>query len=66
MIATKRKPKRRKQHRLSYYLAELANTTDPRRIEELVDDAAHQPPRVLSNEDYERVYWLAHDLRKEN
>lgn len=69
MPMTKRKPsKRRKQHRLAYYLAELTEDKSLREIINLRVDAAHQPRSVISDNDYERIYWRAHELleRKEN
>lgn len=50
---------KRKTHRLSYYLSALK---DPGltcgQLDELLTDAAKQMPSVLSDSDYERIYWL--------
>lgn len=50
---------KRKTHRLSYYLSALK---DPGltcgQLDELLTDAAKQMPSVLSDADYNRIYWL--------
>lgn len=60
----KRKTKRRKQHSLRYYVAELPAAETSDKILSLLDDAAHQPKRVISDKDYEKIYWQAHALLK--
>lgn len=60
----KKRPKRRKQHRLRYYVAKLPAAETSDKILSLLDDAAHQPKRVISDKDYEKIYWRAHDLLK--
>lgn len=66
MTIKKRPPrkKRRKQHCLAYYLRELNAATDWRVITDLVDDAAHQPKRVIDDKAYETIFWLAQDKLK--
>ena len=58
----KRKPKRRPQHRLAYYMSMLPTAETDRQILDLVMDAAKQPKRILSDADYEQIYWRAHGL----
>ena len=53
---------RRQQHTLSYYLEEIGKTADYYRINMLLDEAANQPEKILSHEDFIRIYWLAHDI----
>lgn len=60
----KRRTKRRKQHSLRYYAAEITQEKSEDEILSLLDDAAHQPLRVISQRDYEKIYWQAHDLLK--
>lgn len=56
--------KRRRQHSRKYYAAEMTSEKTSAEILSLLDDAAHQPRRVISDEDYEKIYWQAHNLLK--
>jgi hypothetical protein len=49
-------------------MTELTEDKSLREILNLMDDAAHQPPKVISDDDYEKIYWRAQELleRKEN
>lgn len=50
---------KRKTHRLRYYLAALENPSlTSGQLDELLTDAAKQMPSVLSDADYNRIYWL--------
>ena len=53
------KPKR-KQHRLRYYTGVLRENPDlsPAQLEALLMDAACQMPSVLTDTDYNLLYWL--------
>ena len=61
-VTKKRKTKRRRQHRPSYYLTQLPEAQSAREVLDLLSDAAHQPKRLVTDEDYERIYWQAHSL----
>ena len=58
----KRKPKRRPQHRPSYYKKQFGLNPDEKTIISLISEAAHQPKRLISDEEYTELYWQAHDL----
>ncbi len=58
-----RKPAR-KHHQLPYYEEILSVTFEPSKIFALLEDAAHQPVRILSQQDFEKLYWLAQDNLK--
>lgn len=60
----KRKPKRRPQHRPVYYRKELSKSPDAQTTLSLISEAAHQPKRILSDEEYTALYWQAIDLLK--
>lgn len=50
---------KRKTHRLGYYLTALQDTSLTRgQLNELLNDAAKQMPSILSDADYDRIYWL--------
>lgn len=50
---------KRKTHRLRYYLTALQDTSLTRgQLNELLNDAAKQMPSILSDADYDRIYWL--------
>lgn len=55
---------RRKRLRLPDYEALMSKTTDSEKINELLDEAASCPKRLLSDADYEKLYWYAQDLLK--
>lgn len=40
----------------------LGEAVYTREILELVDDAAHQPRSIISDKDYEKIYWRAQAL----
>lgn len=60
----KAKPRRRPQHRASYYRQALARAPDKSTIRSLLSEAARQPLRLVSDGEYEELYWQAHDLLK--
>lgn len=50
---------KRKTHRLRYYLTTLQDPSlTPRQLDELLTDAAKQMPSILSDADYDKIYWL--------
>ncbi len=57
--------KRRPQHRPSYYVKKLNERPDERTIINLIDEAAHQPKRLISDEEYTQLYWQARALLNE-
>ena len=61
----KRKTKRRPQHRPIYYTRKLDERPDERTILELVREAALQPKRLISDEEYTSIYWQARALLNE-
>lgn len=54
--------RKRRQHRPSFYDRMLGEAVYTREILELVDDAAHQPRSIISDKDYEKIYWRAQAL----
>lgn len=50
---------KRKTHRLSYYLSALKDPSlTSIQLDALLTDAAKQMPSVLSDADYNKIYWL--------
>lgn len=59
--------KKREQHSRAYYQEKILQTTDFDTINRLLDEAANQPEKIISHEDFVELYWLANDiLRGEN
>ena len=58
----KRKPKRRPQHRPIYYKKKFAEHPDQKAALDLISEAARQPKRLISDEEYTELYWQAQAL----
>jgi hypothetical protein len=56
--------KRKEHHRLPFYEEVLTRITEPRKLQELLDDAASQPEKFISEEDYEKLYWRVHAITR--
>lgn len=59
--------KKREQHSRTYYEEKILQTTDFDTINRLLDEAAQQPEKIITRDDFVKLYWLANDiLRGEN
>lgn len=61
-MTKKRKSKRRPQHRPSYYERELPKADSIGAVVDLLNEAARQPKRIISDKEYERIFWQAQAL----
>ena len=64
MPMVKRKPKRRPQHRPVYCRKELSKNPDRATVLSLMSEAAKQPKRLISDDEYTELYWQAIHLLK--
>ena len=58
----KRKPKRRPQHRTVYYLRKLSEDPGFKTVLALRSEAAKQSKRLISDEEFEKIFWQAQAL----
>ena len=56
---TKTKTKRRPLHNAKYYLRKMLEAKELAVVDMLLFEAALQPRKVLSDTEYEKIYWLA-------
>lgn len=61
-IKPKRKAKRRKLRRPSYYLKLFQEPRTSNEILDLLSEAASMPMSKISEKEYEEIYWRAHEL----
>ena len=59
--------KKTEQHSRTYYEEKIRQTTDFDTINRLLNEAAKQPEKIITRDDFVKLYWLANDiLRGEN
>lgn len=55
-------PRKKKPiHRCWYYEARLKFATSIDEVVDLVDEAAKQPKRIISEKEFEKIYWLGQE-----